>query len=149
MRSLKVHPNRDLSPRDVLTPVQRALCMSRNRGRDTKPELILRKACWAEGMRYRLHAKLPGRPDFVVPKYRLAVFVDGCFWHGCATHYQQPATRSEFWADKLQKNRRRDLIVNDQLREAGWAVMRIWEHTIREDLEAAVADIWRRCSVQR
>jgi DNA mismatch endonuclease, patch repair protein len=117
--------------------------MSSNRGRDTKPEILLRKACFALGMRHRLNAKLPGRPDFVYPRLRVAVFVDGCFWHGCPIHYQAPATRAAFWQEKLKNNRRRDATVNAQLRKAGWIVVRIWEHTVRRNLPDAVATIWR------
>lgn len=126
---------------DVLTEEQRRLCMSRNRGRDTKPEVALRKACYAIGMRYVLGANIPGRPDFVFPRHRLAVFVDGCFWHGCPEHYQAPATRAEFWRTKIDANRVRDARVAEELGEAGWHVLRIWEHTIRRDLPAAVASI--------
>jgi DNA mismatch endonuclease (patch repair protein) len=115
--------------------------MSRNSGRDTKPELKLRKACWALGMRYRLNVKLPGRPDFVLPRHKIAVFVDGCFWHGCPDHYQAPATRADFWLKKLEGNRRRDSMVAEQLSEAGWRVVRVWEHTVQRDLPAAVATV--------
>jgi DNA mismatch endonuclease (patch repair protein) len=112
--------------------------MSRNCRRDTKPEVLLRKACWATGMRYVLNAKLPGRPDFIFPRHKVAVFVDGCFWHGCAAHYQQPATRADFWLDKLVRNRSRVKVVNAALSEAGWHVVRVWEHTVRRELERAV-----------
>ncbi len=127
----------------MLSAAQRSLCMSSNRGRDTRPELLLRKACFALGMRYRLHTGLPGRPDFVFPRLKLAVFVDGCFWHGCPIHYQAPATRAAFWRAKLHNNRRRDVTVNAQLRKAGWTVVRVWEHTVRRDLPRAVAMIRR------
>lgn len=115
--------------------------MSRNRGRDTKPEVLVRKACWAIGMRYTLNAKLPGRPDFVFPGAKVAVFVDGCFWHGCLIHYQAPATRSRFWQSKLACNREHDKLVTRQLRDAGWTVLRIWEHTVRKALPSAVEEI--------
>jgi DNA mismatch endonuclease, patch repair protein len=129
---------------DVLDPAQRRLCMSRNRGRDTKPEVLLRKACWAVGLRYVLNAKLVGRPDFVLPRYRVAVFVDGCFWHGCSTHYQAPAIRSEFWKAKIDRNRDRDSKVSALLVKDGWTVIRVWEHEIRQDLSRAVEVI--RCA---
>jgi DNA mismatch endonuclease (patch repair protein) len=119
--------------------------MSRNRGRDTRPEVLLRKACWASGMRYVLNARLPGRPDFVFPRHKVAVFVDGCFWHGCPDHYQQPAIRADFWLDKLVRNRNRDEMVNCQLSEAGWHVVRVWEHTVRRELGDAVALIRAQC----
>jgi DNA mismatch endonuclease, patch repair protein len=119
--------------------------MSRNRGRDTSPEVALRKVCWALGLRYRLHPSLPGTPDFVLPAARIAVFVDGCFWHGCPAHYQAPATRSEFWAEKIRANRRRDAVATNALRTAGWHVVRIWEHDLRNPLAIACAarELWR------
>lgn len=113
--------------------------MSRNRGRDTKPEIRLRKACWAIGMRYTLNAKLLGRPDFIFPVKKVAVFVDGCFWHGCPEHYQAPITRADFWRTKIEKNRARDRHVTDELRAQGWTVVRIWEHVVRSDLPNAVS----------
>jgi DNA mismatch endonuclease, patch repair protein len=115
--------------------------MARNRGTNTKPEVLLRKACFAIGMRYILNSKLPGRPDFVFLGSKVAVFVDGCFWHGCPTHYQAPATRSEFWQDKLWRNRARDSAVTRQLTQSGWQVVRIWEHTVKSDLTGAVSRI--------
>lgn len=117
--------------------------MSRNKGRDTKPEVTLRKACWALGMRYVLRSKLPGRPDFVLPRHKVAVFVDGCFWHGCPKHYQAPATRADFWFKKIGDNRRRDLLVTAQLKAAGWKVVRVWEHLVRQNLPAAVTAVRR------
>src|ERR1700719_1649815 len=95
---------------DVLTPEQRRLNMSRIRGRDTKPELLLRRGLHAAGLRFRLHTeRLPGRPGLVFPRYRAAILVHGCFWHGhdCPL-FKLPATRSEFWASKIAGNRTRD-----------------------------------------
>ena len=84
---------------DVLTKKQRSRCMSAIRGRDTKPEILLRKALWYKGYRYRLKNRLPGKPDIAFPTERLAVFVDGCFWHGCPEHYKKPSTHAAFWRD--------------------------------------------------
>src|SRR5215472_4557240 len=105
---------------DVLTREQRSYCMSRIRGRDTSPELLLRKQCWALGLRYRTTSRLIGKPDMVFGRQRVAVFVDGCFWHGCPQHYQAPMASHEFWRSKLEKNRRRDVVVNDSLAAEGW-----------------------------
>ena len=115
--------------------------MSRNRGRNTKPEVTLRKACFALGMRYVLNSKLPGKPDFVFPQHKVVVFVDGCFWHGCPDHYQAPATRPDFWRGKLLRNKARDASVTQQLNEAGWRVVRVWEHAVKSDLADSVAQI--------
>lgn len=123
---------------DVLTPEQRRHCMSQVRDRDTKPELSLRKALWARGLRYRLRYSLPGRPDLVFVGARVAVFVDGCFWHGCPDHATQPATNSPFWADKLRANVERDQRVNATLRTLGWEVIRLWQHDVEQRLEASV-----------
>lgn len=123
---------------DVLTPAQRRRCMSRVKSKNTKPELRLRRALWAAGMRYRLRYKLPGKPDLVFPAARLAIFVDGCFWHGCPAHATYPKTNAEFWAAKLRENIERDQRVNDQLRELGWRVLRIWQHEVQGNLPDAV-----------
>lgn len=115
---------------DVLTPAQRKYCMSRIRGKDTKPEIVLRKLLWAAGCRYRLKNRLPGRPDIVFPRSKLAVFVDGCFWHGCPKHAVMPKTNRAFWRKKLSRNMQRDREVNHQLRKMGWRVVRLWEHQV-------------------
>jgi DNA mismatch endonuclease (patch repair protein) len=126
---------------DVLTGKQRSYNMSRIRGRDTKHELILRKALWSAGLRYRLKSKLPGQPDLFFSGGKVAVFVDGCFWHRCPEHFQWPKTRSEFWKNKIGRNVERDREINGQLRKMDWTVVRIWEHEIRDDLKNVVKRI--------
>lgn len=126
---------------DVLTREQRSFNMSRIRGRDTKPELIFRKALWSAGLRYRLKSKLPGRPDLVFPGRKVAVFVDGCFWHQCPEHFQWPKTRPDFWKQKITRTVERDKEVTDQLKKMGWTVIRVWEHELRNDLGKAVKRI--------
>lgn len=118
---------------DVLTPEQRRLNMSRVRGRDTKPEMLIRRGLHARGLRYRLHdRKLPGRPDLVFPKYRTAVFIHGCFWHahGCALS-KLPTTRQEFWKRKLDGNAARDRKAIQALLAQQWRVLVIWECALR------------------
>lgn len=85
---------------------------------------------------WRRHQKLPGRPDFVFPSIHLAVFVDGCFWHGCRWHCRMPKSRIDFWYPKIAANKRRDRSVNRLLRKRGWRVLRLWEHTIRQPARA-------------
>lgn len=116
---------------DVLTKSQRSNCMSRIKDRDTKPELQLRRALWARGLRYRLRYKLEGKPDMVLVTHKIAIFVDGCFWHGCPEHYREPRTRSEFWRAKIDRNKLRDDEVNRLLSSKGWRVLRFWEHTVQ------------------
>ena len=118
---------------DVLTPEQRRLNMSRIRGRDTKPELLVRQGLHARGLRYRLQdRKLPGRPDLVFPKYRVVILVHGCFWHGhnCPL-FRLPATRPEFWAAKISSNQKRDERSYEGLRALGWRILTIWECSLK------------------
>jgi len=122
--------------------MSRSETMARVRSRDTSPELALRRALWSAGLRYRLHRDLPGTPDLAFVRARLAVFVDGCFWHGCPRHYSAPATRSEFWAKKLRGNVDRDRRVEADLAVMGWKSVRIWEHEVRH-LDEAVDRIRR------
>ena len=114
--------------------------MQGNRSRDTKPELAVRSAVHRRGMRFRVAARpqpeLPRTADLVLCKSRVAVFVDGCYWHGCPEHHTQPSTNAECWADKIAGNVARDAETTDYLEGAGWTVLRFWEH---EDPEA-VAD---------
>lgn len=100
--------------------------------RDTAPELALRRELHRRGLRYRLQAKVPGNNrrtiDIAFTRARLAVYVDGCFWHGCQTHGTQPRTNSAWWQWKIDRNRARDSDTDRALAEAGWAVIRVWEH---------------------
>ncbi len=103
------------------------------RSTDTRPEIAIRSALHANGFRYRLHSrKVPGKPDMVFPRYRAAVFVNGCFWHGHDCHlFRLPATRADFWSEKIARNRARDAKVRQQLHEAGWRALTIWECAIK------------------
>ena len=118
---------------DVLTPEQRRLNMSRVRGKDTKPELILRKGLHAAGFRYRLHARdLPGRPDLVFPRFHAAIMVHGCFWHGhTCPMFRLPETRHDFWSAKIRGNKARDETAIACLTASGWRVLTIWECSVR------------------
>ncbi|WP_019916261.1 very short patch repair endonuclease [Methyloversatilis discipulorum] len=123
-------------------PLTRSENMSRIRGRDTKPELIVRRALWASGLRYRLYdGRLPGRPDLVFAGPRMVVFVHGCFWHcheGCI-NFRIPKTRSEWWAAKLARNKLRDAKVRADLEAGGWQVIVIWECEVEN--QAVLASI--------
>lgn len=122
--------------------------MSRIRSSDTKPELALRKSLFAKGMRFRTCLKLTGKPDIVFTKARIAIFVDGCFWHGCPQHGKLPKSNTSYWTAKLHRNRERDRAVDAALAAGGWAVIRYWEHEIKNDLEGVVSEIyakWHAC----
>ncbi|WP_037991797.1 very short patch repair endonuclease [Teredinibacter turnerae] len=119
---------------DVLTKEQRSYCMSQIRGKNTKPEVILRKALWSMGHRYRIKNKLPGKPDLVYPSLKVVIFVDGCFWHKCPKHYQPPKTHQIFWENKINANVERDKKNDMLLTTKGWIIVRIWEHEIKESL---------------
>lgn len=115
---------------DSQTPQQRHNNMAAIHGKDTKPEIIVRKYLWRHGFRYRLnHARLPGRPDVVLRMYRTCIFVNGCFWHGHENcrYYTVPKTRTEFWVNKVKRNQERDLEVQHKLARMGWHCITIWE----------------------
>jgi DNA mismatch endonuclease (patch repair protein) len=128
---------------DVLTPEQRRLNMSRIRGRDTKPELVLRRGLHARGLRFRLNRRdLPGCPDLVFPRFRAVAFVHGCFWHlhDCPM-FRWPATRTDFWRKKIQGNKQRDQDVQDSLIREKWRVLVIWECALRGPQRRPVEDV--------
>ena len=127
---------------DILTPEQRSFNMSRIRGSNTSPERIVRAGLRAAGIAgYRIHSSLPGKPDIVFPRARLAVFIDGCFWHRCPEDYHEPGTRTVFWRKKIEDNVRRDRRINGILAAQGWNVIRIWEHEVSADPEQAVRSL--------
>ena len=119
---------------DRLTPAERSCLMSRIRSKETSPEMLFRKALWTAGLRYRLKTKLPGKPDLVFPSAKVAVFVDGCFWHGCPHHGKVPKSNQGFWVKKFTRNIARDLATNAALSALGWLALRFWEHDIKKDL---------------
>ncbi|QVJ01861.1 very short patch repair endonuclease [Nocardiopsis eucommiae] len=110
--------------------------MRANKGRDTGPELLLRSLLHARGLRYRVNARplpeLARTADVVFRKARVAVFVDGCYWHGCPEHHRPAKRRAEFWRDKIEGNQARDTDTNEKLRAQGWTVVRVWEHETPE-----------------
>lgn len=130
--------------RPLKRPLTRSENMARIRGRDTGPERLLRSLLWRAGFRFRLAARI-GRvqPDLVLPSHRVAVFVDGCFWHGCPAHYVRPRTSMQFWAKKLRENVERDRRQTSDLEKAGWGVLRYWEHEVFTRAAAIAADVTR------
>jgi len=115
------------------------------RGKDTKPEMIVRRALHARGFRYTLHnRKLPGSPDLCFPKYRAVIFVHGCFWHGHECRlFKLPKTRTDFWVQKIEANRARDLRSENALKKSGWRVTQVWECQIKAKARASAAAIER------
>lgn len=126
---------------DKLTPKQRSYCMSRVRSKDTDIEMKVRSELHLRGFRYTLHPKdLPGKPDVVFKKAKLAVFIDGDFWHG----YRLPTWEhklTEFWKEKINKNRKRDQKNFRKLRRMEWKVIRLWQHDIEQDLDKCIQKI--------
>ncbi|MDO8799488.1 very short patch repair endonuclease [Phenylobacterium sp.] len=120
---------------DVYGPAKRSAVMAQVKGKDTTPEMKVRKALTRLGARYRLHRKdLPGSPDIVLPGRRLAIFVHGCFWHGhdCARGARVPKANRDYWVAKVGRNRARDLVSQDALAALGWRVETIWECDLKD-----------------
>jgi DNA mismatch endonuclease, patch repair protein len=112
----------------------RSKIMSSIRSKNTWPELRIRKLLWASGKRYRIHDKsIFGTPDISSRKNKIAIFIDGCFWHGCKRCYTRPKTNSEFWRKKILANRRRRKLVISRLKNEDWKVLEIWEHQIESE----------------
>lgn len=121
---------------DVHSRKVRSYNMSRIRGKDTKPELLVRKFLFANGFRYRLHdKKLPGKPDIVLPKYKTVIFVHGCFWHGHegCRYFVVPKTRTEWWLEKIGRNKQRDKHNYSKIKAEGWKILTIFECELRND----------------
>jgi DNA mismatch endonuclease, patch repair protein len=145
---MKNHPVVKGFMRDGRSPipakVETSRVMSANRAKNTKPELMLRKAIWSMGIRgYRLHwKKAPGRPDISFPGKRVAIFVNGCFWHRCPLcKLPIPKSNSTFWNDKFKKNIERDKLKISLLKRSGWKVLVVWECEIRDNLKACADEL--------
>ncbi|MEU3124393.1 very short patch repair endonuclease [Streptomyces albidoflavus] len=128
------------------SPSSRAV-MAANKGRDTKPERLIRSALHRKGLRYRVSARpvadLRRTADVVFTKARVAVFVDGCYWHGCPEHHRPAAKRADFWREKIEGNRARDADTNAALNAMGWTVVRVWEHEDPEEAAERISGIVR------
>ena len=134
---------------DRYTPQQRHAMMAAIHGKDTKPELIVRKYLWACGYRYRLnHKRLPGKPDIVMRKYHVCIFVNGCFWHGHeeCKYYTVPKTNTDFWLQKVTRNKSRDAKVQAQLSAMGWHCITLWECQLKPQQREATL-LWLDCTI--
>ena len=134
---------------DVFTPEKRSAVMRRVKGRDTSPEMKVRRLLTRLGARYRLHRKdLPGKPDIVMPGRRLALFVHGCFWHGhdCARGARVPKANRDYWTAKVARNRARDEAAREALTGSGWRVETLWECELKDEgaVTARLEDLLRR-----
>lgn len=126
---------------DTYSPETRSRVMSRVGGKDTGPELQLRKALYARGVRgWRCHRNLPGKPDLSFGRVQLAVFVDGAFWHGHPSKYW-PGRTSDYWDRKIASNKERDRRVNQELEEMGWTVFRIWDFEVESDPDSVASEV--------
>jgi DNA mismatch endonuclease (patch repair protein) len=132
---------------DVFTKAKRSEVMSRIRSHGNRgTELALVALFRAYGLTgWRRRQAVFGKPDFVFRRQKVALFVDGCFWHGCPKHGTQPKTNAEFWSEKIRRNKARDRLVNATLRKSGWKVVRVWEHELRRKDAARLAARLRRC----
>ncbi len=127
---------------DKFSKETRSKIMSSIKGKNTQPEMAIRKILWSKGKRYRIHdVTVIGTPDILIKRQNLAVFLDGCFWHGCRRCYKEPKTNSEFWRNKIARNKNRRKIVKAHLKKDGWKVLEFWEHQIHDDPNAVVEKI--------
>ena len=126
---------------DRLSTQQRHKIMASIRGKNTKPEIIVRKGLWNRGFRYRLnHKRLPGHPDLVLRKYRTCVFVNGCFWHGHEGCSKIPSTNREFWEAKIRRNKERDIEIQKELAKMGWHCITVWECELKPKVREKTLD---------
>lgn len=131
------------------TPASTSRRMSKVRQRDTSAEMALRRELHRRNLRYRVNYTVLAKPrrvaDIVFPRLKIAVFVDGCFWHGCPEHASWPKSNAEFWREKLEANRARDADTNVRLKESGWHVVRVWEHVSPGDAADEIFELVKSC----
>ncbi|MEK9153347.1 MAG: very short patch repair endonuclease [Patescibacteria group bacterium] len=119
---------------DMFSKKKRSEIMSKIRSKDTKIEILFRKALWKKGFRYRKNSsKYFGKPDLVLPKYKTVIFIDSCFWHNCPKHGYLPKSNLKYWRRKIECNKERDKEVNKYYKKLGWKIFRIWEHKIKKE----------------
>lgn len=124
------------------THTNRSNNMRAIRGKDTKMEIRVRRALWQKGYRFRKNDRtLYGSPDISIKKYKLVVFLDSCFWHGCPVHFKLPKINSDFWEQKIRRNTERDAEVTRHYVEEGWTILRFWEHEVKDNINEVVDNI--------
>lgn len=120
---------------DNLTKIQRSFCMSKIRSKCTKPEMLVHNLLEDLKIKHKMHPKIDGSPDLIIPDKHIAIFVNGCFWHKCPLCYKEPKTRKEYWVPKINKNIQRDIKNKYLLKNKGWKVISIWEHQLKNKFE--------------
>lgn len=127
---------------DTVSKKKRSEIMSTVKSKDTKIEIVFRKALWQKGVKYRKNSpKYFGKPDLVLKKYKIVIFIDSCFWHGCKKHCRIPSTRKNYWENKIKRNKERDKEVNKYYKTKGWILFRFWEHEILKSLDKTIESI--------
>ncbi|MGG2482818.1 very short patch repair endonuclease [Brevibacillus borstelensis] len=127
---------------DRLSKEQRSKLMQAVKGKNTLLESKVTKELWHKGLRFRKNVKsLTGKPDVAIKKYKIVMFIDSCFWHGCPLHCKIPKSNVEYWTSKIQRNIQRDLEVNEYYKKIGWNVIRIWEHELKNDFQGTIDKI--------
>ncbi|RKD26015.1 very short patch repair endonuclease [Ammoniphilus oxalaticus] len=127
---------------DKITRQQRSNTMRAVRSQGTKLEQAVTKRLWTMGFRFRKNVqKLFGKPDLAIQKYKVVLFIDSCFWHGCPLHCRMPQSNTAYWQQKIERNRTRDEEVDSYYHEKGWKLLRIWEHDLKEDFEGTIERI--------
>jgi len=128
---------------DVVSPAVRSRMMAGIRGTDTRPEMIIRQGLHARGFRFRVHdRRLPGKPDVVLPRYRVVIQVNGCFWHGHECHlFKWPSSNAKFWREKIRRNKAVDRRTTEELRDRGWRVLVVWECALKGPARVQVASL--------
>lgn len=127
---------------DVFSKKKRSEIMSKIKSKDTKIEILFRKALWKKGFRYRKNSsKHLGKPDLVLPKYKTVIFIDSCFWHNCPKHGYLPKSNLKYWRKKIERNKERDKEVSKHYKKIGWKIFRIWEHKIKVSIDNIIKNI--------
>lgn len=136
---------------DTFSTQERSEIMRRVKGKNTSLEMKVRSALHRRGLRYRLNYPLPGKPDIVFVRARLAIFVDSCFWHGCPQHLRMPKSNQDYWSGKIHRNVERDVKTNELYEEIDWHIIRIWEHELKEDFDACICKLEQaaRCNLTK
>jgi len=130
---------------DTVSKQKRSEIMSHVKSKNSKIEALFRKELWKVGLRYRKNSsKHFGKPDIVLPKYKTAIFIDSCFWHGCKKHCRIPTARKKYWTEKITRNIARDKEVSKYYKKQGWKIFRIWEHNLQKKTEKIISRIKNR-----